>query len=64
MRLPIHRFCDLVIGWLVEGRDEDGRNKMLGDLDAPFSGDGKRAPTEAELDADYKAMMSLGNSLS
>lgn len=64
MQVSINRFCDLVLGVLLEGRDEEGRLKMLGDLDAPLDQSGTRAPTQDELDADFKAMMALGSKLS
>lgn len=63
MRAPIHQFCDLVLGWLLEAGSEEEKAKLLVDLNAPLKGEARRDPTPEELEAETDAMLSLGRAL-
>lgn len=64
MRVSPRKFCSLVYAFIIKNADEDQRKEVNNALDAALPGEAKRAPSQAEIDADTAAMLAFGASLS
>jgi hypothetical protein len=57
MALPLHEACDVLFATALEGRDEQGRAKMLADLDQPTPAQAERARNDIWYGAERDAEM-------
>jgi hypothetical protein len=59
IRLPPHRFLNLVWTWCLEHLPADKKEEWLYQMSSPLPGQEKKKPSASEIDADGEAFIAL-----